>query len=75
MAKKKLEVKNKIQCQGYRRHGGAFTFGPVTWKQCTNDAIVMLTVKQEKAERLPACNDCWKECIEKGIKIIKAEPI
>jgi len=65
-----------MRCEGWRRYGGAFTFGSVTWKQCENDAIVNLTVIQErKKETLPACLDCWNECIEKKIKIVKVVPI
>ena len=64
-----------MQCQGWRRYGGVFTFGPVRWEQCKNEAVVNLTVKQKKIEILPACLTCWDECISTGIKIIKAEPI
>jgi hypothetical protein len=63
------------QCEGWRRYGGAFSLGPTKWKQCTENAIVMLTVKQEKEEELPACNMCWKEAIEKEIKILKVIPL
>ena len=64
-----------MQCEGWRRNGGAFTLGPITWKQCENEAIVMLTVKQEKVEDLPSCMECWLEAIEKNIGIIKAVPL
>jgi hypothetical protein len=64
-----------VRCEGWRRYGGAFTLGPVRWEQCSNEAIVMLTVKQEKVENLPACKACWQEAIDKKIEIVKAEPI
>lgn len=64
-----------MRCEGWRRYGGAFTLGPVKWEQCKEDAIVMLKVKQEKTEELPACLHCWNEGKEKGITILSAEPI
>lgn len=65
----------KTRCEGWRRYGGAFSLGPVKWEQCKEDAIVMLTVVQDgKTEKLPACKTCWKECIEKNIRIEKVEP-
>lgn len=67
--------KVNIQCEGWRRYGGAFTFGTPVWKQCTNDAIVVLTSQQEKTEYMPACLECWEEAKEKGMQILKTEPI
>jgi len=64
-----------IQCEGWRRYGGAFTLGPVKWEQCKADAIVMLTVEQEKIEDLPTCLECWNEGKTSGLKIISAEPL
>lgn len=63
------------RCEGYRRYGGAFTLGPVRWEQCKNDGLVMLEVKQEQVEKMPACMECWNEAKEKGIKILSADPI
>lgn len=65
----------QIQCEGWRRHGGAFTLGLPRWVQCENDACVILTVKQEETEDMPACMECWNEAKEAGIEIVKAEPI
>jgi hypothetical protein len=66
----------KNRCEGYRRYGGAFSFGPVTWEQCTREAVVMLTIIQKgKEETLPACVICWAECLNNGIEIVKAYPI
>ena len=64
-----------MRCEGWTRHGGAFTFGPVTWSQCENDAEVILEVQQEEIEKQTACMDCWKKGIKEGIKIISVEPI
>ncbi len=64
-----------MQCEGRRRYGGAFSFGPPVWKQCENEAIVMLTVKQEKVDTLPACLKCWNEAVEKGIHIMDVKPL
>lgn len=64
-----------MRCEGWRRNGGAFTFGPVKWSQCENNATVILEVVQEEVEQLPACMVCWQEAIEKGIKINHAKPI
>jgi len=63
------------RCEGWRRRGGTFTLGPVTWEQCDNNAIVNLTVVQEKEETLPACKVCWQEAIDKGITIKSAIPL
>lgn len=64
------------RCQGFRRHGGALTFGPPVWEQCENEGVVMLTVLQDgEKETLPACNECWQECIDRGVKIEKVAPI
>jgi len=60
-----------MQCEGWRR----FTFGPVKWSHCTDDAIVTLTVTQdEETEEMPACQRCWHEAIENKIKISAAAP-
>ena len=61
------------QCEGWRRAGGAFTFGPVEWQQCTSIAIAILTVTQEgKTEQMPACQVCWDEAVENDIDIQEA---
>ena len=67
----------KLQCEGWVRHGGAFSFGPVKWEQCKKKPVVNLTIKRkgEKEETLPACKECWNKCIQgediEGLKIIK----
>ncbi|MCK5612587.1 hypothetical protein KAR91_62525 [Candidatus Pacearchaeota archaeon] len=66
------------RCEGYRRRGGAFTFGPVRWYQCEETATVMISFKQEdeKVAKLPACNRCWAEGVSSGsIEIIEVKPI
>jgi len=70
-------MKKKIQCEGYRRRGGVFTLGPVSWSQCSNQATVQLTVTQERQTKtFPACEVCWKEALHSSaIKIKKAVPV
>jgi len=64
-----------MRCEGWRRNGGAFTLGPVEWKQCENEAIVILEVVQDgKVESLPGCAICWQECIDSGIQINSSRP-
>ncbi len=67
-----------MKCEGYRRSGGVFTFGPVKWVQCENTATVKIKFKQrdEPIDTLPACNDCWQECIKgKNVNILSVTPI
>lgn len=64
-----------MRCEGWTRHGGAFTLGPATWSQCENDGVVLLRVKQDKVETLPACTGCWGKIKEAGIKILSVDPI
>ncbi len=72
-----------MECEGWRRKGGAFTFGPVEWRRCEEKAKVMITFTQkqnnkeapEKGE-LPACMTCLKECNENDqITVLKVSPI
>lgn len=64
-----------MQCEGFRRYGGAFTLGPVTWQQCKEEATVELEVKQDgEVKKFPACVRCWRECIDNKIEIISVEP-
>lgn len=71
MAKKTVK-----RCEGWRRHGGAFSLGPVSWHQCENNATVMLTVKQnDETQTLPSCQTCWAEVIENKIEITASRPI
>lgn len=69
-----------MRCEGWTRHGGVFTFGPVTWTQCPNEAVVMLKVEQKVegqsgVSEQPACIDCWKEAKAWPITILSATPI
>lgn len=67
----------QLRCQGWRRHGGAFSHGPVQWEQCSNPAIVLLTVEQDGqiTKDSPACAVCWEEGRSLGIKEIEVKPI
>lgn len=62
------------RCEGWRRYGGAFSFGIPKWEQCKKDAVVTLTVKGETT-KFPACLECWKEAKDRGNEIEAAEPI
>lgn len=65
-----------MKCEGWRRYGGAFSLGPTTWKQCENDAIAMITVKQDGGtQTLPGCQICWQECLDTGVEILEVKPI
>ena len=69
---------NKLQCEGWRRTGGAFTFGPVQWDQCKNTPVAIIVIKQggKQEKPMPACLTCWEECENtKGITVISAKPI
>jgi hypothetical protein len=63
-------------CGGWRRYGGAFTLSPIKWEKCKETPTVMLWFKQHgRVDVMPACNECWAECINTGITITRAEPI
>ncbi len=64
-----------MRCEGWTLPGSFMTLGPRTWRQCENEAIVILEVKQEKIEKQPACMDCWKRGVKKGIEILSVEPV
>lgn len=64
-----------MRCEGWRRTGGAFSLGPPTWSQCDNNATVMLDIEQEDRQQMPACNMCWSEAKEVGLKIHNADPL
>ncbi len=73
MPKKKI-ISNR--CEGWTRHGGVFTLGPVTWSQCENEAVVNLTVIQDNEKTTqPICMDCWQNGIDLGIEIVSAVPL
>ena len=65
-----------MRCEGWRRYGGAFTLGPVEWKQCGEEAVVTLEVVQDsEVATFPACMTCWGEAIDKGVEILNATPL
>ena len=64
-----------MRCEGWRRRGGVFTLGPVKWSQCENQAVVMLRVKQETEQKLPACMECWREAVEHEMDILDSHPL
>jgi len=66
-----------MRCEGWRRHGGIFTLGPVEWEQCSSEAVMLLTVVQagKITEDLPSCEACRQECQDRGIDILSTKPI
>ena len=63
----------KTRCEGWRRYGGAFSFGKPRWVQCEMAAVVTLRVKQDNViSDQPACLKCWNEAKENKIPIISA---
>jgi len=74
--RKERKMTNQTRCEGWRRSGGAFTFGPVVWKQCEEAAVVFLTVTQnDQNQSLPACLTCWQEAIDNNISVLEAKPL
>jgi hypothetical protein len=70
-------LKAPLQCEGWRRKGGAFSFGPPVWTQCPNPAVVLVTLEQDKkvVENSPACLECWKEGVKLGLKQLGVTPV
>lgn len=65
-----------MRCEGWRRYGGMMTFGPVEWKQCENEGVVMIKFERDgKEQTLPACMECWQECIDTKVHILEVIPI
>jgi len=65
-----------MRCEGWTRYGGAFTFGPVIWKQCENEGVVMVKFIDKGEERnLPACMECWQKCIDNKLQILEVVPL
>lgn len=64
------------RCEGYKRTGGAFTFGTPVWRRCESEATVMVTAEQDgTVSSFPVCHSCWSEAVERGITIVEATPI
>ncbi len=68
-----MKKKIKPRCEGWRRTGIFQMGGTGRWEQCKADAIVKLKFKNNfgKIQILPACQECWHECKETGVRIIK----
>ena len=65
-----------MRCEGYRKKGSFMTLGPREWKQCEKEATVQIKFEEDgEVKSLPACNDCWKDCIDFKIKIIEVFPL
>lgn len=73
--KKVKQEENFVRCEGYTKPG-IFQFALQQWTQCSNKATVYITfTEQKKTHTLPACNSCWKECLDNNYKIKKVVPI
>lgn len=66
-----------MQCDGWRRYGGAFTIGPAKWQRCKGrPVVVMRVIQDEKPKTVNACLECWGEALDnEDIKIESSEPI
>jgi hypothetical protein len=65
-----------MRCEGYRKYGNFMTLGPREWKQCENESIVMIRFECDgKEQTLPACAECWKDCIDTKLHILEVTPI
>ena len=66
-----------IKCDGMEREGGAFSLGPVTWRECANPATLVMIVIQDgsQTERHYACQACREKGEANGIKIVSVEPL
>lgn len=63
------------RCEGWTRRGGAFSFGPVQWEQCENDAVITMTVIQEgETSEMPACIECWSTALKTDMEILAVVP-
>jgi hypothetical protein len=59
------------QCEGWTRHGGAFTIGPPRWERCRNESTWLLTATQNGETRhFPVCDECREEAKLRGITIV-----
>lgn len=74
-------MKEKNRCEGWVRHGGAFTLGLPQWVQCENEPTVLITfidtqdAGKSTKRTLPACQGCWQRVIDAKLKIISVKPI
>ena len=51
-----------IRCEGWTRIGAFQMGGLAGWRQCENDAVVILKVRQDegKITDQPSCDICWE---------------
>jgi len=71
-------TENTVRCEGFRRAGGAFSFGPVKWEQCENVAVAMIEILQndDQPAIFPACGACWHEALNnENITVLDALPV
>ena len=60
-----------IRCEGQTKIGAFQMGGYAGWRQCENDAVVILKVRQDKGKITdqPSCSKCW----ERGKKFSNVE--
>ena len=69
-----MSEKTIIRCEGWTKIGAFQMGGYAGWRQCENDAVVVLKVKQDggKITDQPSCNGCWKKGKEKkNVEIVE----
>lgn len=67
---------NKIRCEGWYRHGGVFTLGPVKWVQCDQPATMTCTVRQDgETETWSVCARCHKAGIDEGLNFLETKSL
>lgn len=73
-----MQRPGSVRCEGWRRTSIFQMGGTGRWEQCKAQGIVRLKFKDAdsgKVKTLPACKECWAECLTSGITIIEARPI
>lgn len=65
-----------MQYEGWRRYGVAMSFGKPEWRQCENEAEVIIEFKKDDlTQKLPGCKGCLQKCRDTGMDILSVEPI
>ncbi|KKK76129.1 hypothetical protein LCGC14_2866780 [marine sediment metagenome] len=57
-----MKEKDTIRCEGQTKIGAFQMGGYAGWRQCENDAVIILKVRQDKGKITdqPSCDVCWK---------------
>lgn len=62
-----------MRCEGYIKQGTMSLGGSTQWIQCSSEAKYLITVKQEKVETLPSCQNCLEESKKFGLYLSHKE--